>query len=387
MGIFAGFVSVDAFVPCRTPSLSSSSSFIFIPRREEEERFLQEWQQPQQRRREQLIPQVGRRIQKTHLQLVIPPHVWSSIIPPFLGFYKSEWTVSLGYGIAIAWTAAILGGWNPTTGILPTVVASSSSGLTRLHAAPLCFYGIRLSIFLIIRNIISTRIQEMNQRIEDRAQMKGNRWTTRLPFILSCGLLYYGLSIPLWFTKKLSTTITTPLTGWKYSLMMSLIAIQWLGFGMAALGDFTKTYVKIQEKDEKFLVTSGIFSWIRHPNYTGEIIGWTGNAVTGLVAWGLNMLFFQKDGLFSPTALTNVGLLSLGWVGILFVLLRATSTLETRQGKDYGDLSKYQSWIATSWGGWKLSPQTTTTTVNGAQVTTPQLELDPTSVEESGSGI
>jgi steroid 5-alpha reductase family enzyme len=188
--------------------------------------------------------------------------------------------------------------------------------------------------------------------------------------------LYYGLAIPVWFTGKLPT----PLMGWQRTLLNSLIASQWFGFGVAALGDLTKTHVKAREKDEQFLVTTGIFSWVRHPNYVGEIIGWTGNALMGLVSMTMGLQFSHV----TPKLVVNVGLLGLGWVGILFVLLRATTTLESRQAKDYGELEAYQSWIAKSWGGWQLP---TNNKPANDQPVLPHLELDEASIEESGSGI
>ena len=310
-----------------------------------------------------------------HLYALPPPHFWTSLVPPLLGLYKSEWTVSLGYGTAVAWTAATLAQQFSSS--------SSSSSWAVLHAGPLIAYGLRLNLFLILRNLFSPRIQDSIQRIEDRALARGNRFTTRLPFILSCGLLYYGLAIPVWCTGTFFTTTTTSLVvGWKQeTLLKTLIAFQWLGFGIAAMGDFTKSYVKAREKNERFLVTSGIFSWVRHPNYTGEIVGWTANALLGLVAaiglqWG-------KGIVVSPVLVTNVAMLLLGWIGIVFVLLRATTNLEARQAKDYGRLEKYQLWRSTSWGGWQLP----TTQSSSNEPVIPHLELDEDSVQESGSGI
>lgn len=317
----------------------------------------------------------------TKLCALPPPHVWTSILPPFLGLHKSEWTVSIGYGTAVALSAAVLTMMmNPTT---------TTSTWAQAHGRILVAYGVRLNIFLILRNVLSTRIQEINQRIEDRALAKGgNRFATRLPFILSCGMLYYGLAIPVWFTGKLLPTTTATAAavlggGWKQGLLRVLLTLQWIGFGVAALGDWTKTYVKRTQGDEKFLVTSGIFSRIRHPNYSGEILGWTGNFLMGLVAAGLTVGESHFSGGSPAVLFGNLALMVLGWAGIVFVLLRATSNLEARQAKEYGDLEKYQAWRNGSWGGWQLP----TPKAKEEEHAVPHLELDEESIEESGSGI
>jgi steroid 5-alpha reductase family enzyme len=308
------------------------------------------------------------------LQAFLAPQVWTSLLPPCLGFYKSEYTVSLGYGSAVALTAATL--------LRQAHAPVTTMSLVIWHGASLIFYGLRLNAFLILRNVLSQRIQEFNTKVEERAIARGNRWTTRAPFILSCGLLYYGLTVPLWFHTQLTTASTTlaipPLTR---LVLQGLIAAQWFGFGIAAIGDATKFHVKQSQKNERYLVTSGIYAWWRHPNYSGEVIGWTANALLGLVTATLWMRQFTL------TNILNLASLVLGWTGITFVLLRATESLEARQKKEYGNLPQYQSWIQSTWGGWQLPANTKKSNPSNDQATTPHLELDEVSQEERGSGI
>ena len=272
----------------------------------------------------------------THLYSVlsaVPQNAWTAFLPPFLGLIKNDYTVSYGYGWGVSLTAFSI--WSQSLG---------ANGITTLHAAALMFYGLRLNLFLFVRGKISSRIKEINDRIESRALERGNRFKTRIPFIVSCGFLYYGLAAPLLFTSKLAN-----LSAVSKSFLQMVLGLQWVGFLMAAIGDLTKTYVKQSEKDEKFLVTSGIFSLVRHPNYTGEIIGWTANAISGLfgaVALLRNAVSIQAFG--------NLAAMLLGWIGIVFVLLGATRGLEDRQLEMYGTDDKYQEWVSTSWGGWAM---------------------------------
>ena len=295
----------------------------------------------------------------------VPPEVLTSFLPPILGFYKSEFGVSYAYGLATALSGiSILRRFSPATNsVLP------------LHAMALIFYGTRLNSFLAIRTILSARLRTFIDKIEQRARAKGNR-LSRAPFIFSCGFLYYGLVAPLLFTSQLTTEIMKP--SWVVPVMKTLVGLEWFGFGLAALGDFTKTFVK-QTKGEDTLVTSGIFALLRHPNYTGEMIAWTANNLCGTVAFALLIMAASSRAAFASLVGTFVAQ-TLGWVGITFVLLQATTGLEKRQKEKYGDEAEYESWVASSWGGFTLPAKK-------EESKEYKISLDEKQIVENGSGI
>ena len=283
----------------------------------------------------------------------LPPEVWTCLLPPFLGFYKSEYTDTYAYGLSTALSALVVGlSFTATTNL---VVWG--------QALALLFYGTRLIIFLAIRELLSDRMKKFNDMMEERAKARGNRFVTRTPFALLCGLLYYGLCAPLFLTNRLLPFLM--LEGNKNMqvqlMLQGLIALQWFGYLMAAVGDFTKTWVKQSERNESFLVTSGIYSILRHPNYTGEILAWTAQALAGVLAvaatfWAglssssslaIRTVLSWKDGL-------DLTSLVLGWFGIVLVLLSATRHLEVKQEESYGKDTKYQDWIESTWSGWML---------------------------------
>ncbi|KAL3921941.1 MAG: hypothetical protein SGILL_002480, partial [Bacillariaceae sp.] len=294
----------------------------------------------------------------------VPPEVWTNFLPPAMGFYKSEWTVSYGYGFATSLSALSLLKRTPLTPDNP---------IFALQAAALIFYGFRLNSHLFIRNRISERMQDFQKRMEERAEGRGSRWK-RAPIVLSCGALYYALYAPLLLTSMISGTGAVPDVGIK--VMKMLLIAQWIGFGMGALADATKTIVK-QTKGEKTLVTSGIFSILRHPNYSGEIIGWTSNALLGLLSCAYllrNKVTAKLIGLLGATFI--------GWVGILFVLLGATKSLERRQKEDYGDTTEYKEWVDATWSGWVLPDAS-----NEVATPDPEITPDDETEEDAGSGI
>jgi steroid 5-alpha reductase family enzyme len=306
-----------------------------------------------------VVPQLSPRTSTTQLSFAVAPEVWTSLLPPLLGYYKQEYGVSYGYGFATALSAL-------------SIMRRFPNSILPLHAMALVFYGLRLNVFLGARVLLSSRIQEIQTGIEERAVAKGNRWKTRTPFLLSCGFLYYGLMAPLLFTSKLTASM---LPSWGKQLLQTLVGIEWFGFGLAAFGDFTKTYVKKVKKDENRLVTGGIFSILRHPNYTGEIIGWTANALCGLVAASLLL----KESSITVPLMANLVTMTLGWVGILFVLLRASCNLEAKQKKEHGSDPNYDKWISSTWSGWQLPAK-------AEEVMEPHIEVVDV-IEEYGSGI
>ena len=64
------------------------------------------------------------------------------------------------------------------------------------------------------------------------------------------------------------------------------VVVALLGFLLGAFGDLSKTLGKAL-KGEDALITGGVFRFFRHPNYTGEVIGWTSSCLAGFlaVAW------------------------------------------------------------------------------------------------------
>ena len=214
----------------------------------------------------------------------------------------------------------------------------------------------------------------MRETIEDRQRVKEvdtgliGKFINRTPFILSCAVLYAGLASSPLISAKLIAMGNANGYGYsptcKIGLMVykALVGTTYFGFLLGAIGDLTKTVVK-GRKGSDHLVTGGVFSIFRHPNYTGEVIGWVSSFLASLVAVmsvvmtgtgtgtgtaGINKLSMVKE--FGPLlALSFAGVL-----GIAFVLFAAASNLEKRQKEKYGDDEIYAKWIASSWSGPKL---------------------------------
>ncbi|KAL7544895.1 hypothetical protein ACHAWF_008263 [Thalassiosira exigua] len=316
------------------------------------------------------------------------------LIPTLLGYYRSEYGVSYGYGTAIAASSYLIlssvassAGFPLFPGLgesfslrsfqLSGLLASLGATLRNIkfllpaslpafHSFALLFYGTRLDLFLLYREVFLARFRAMRERIEERAKKQGGR-LKRTPFLISCAFLYFCMICPLLITSKVCGDMSMLCgPGFQFSgglpsiletsLRMSVV-MALFGFLLGALGDLNKTIGKAL-KGEDALITGGIFRFFRHPNYTGEVIGWVSSCLAGFLAvtWkavsicGGSRLSLWKS--MGPYLILSV----MGATGISFVLATATAGLEFRQKEKYGHTDEYQKWIKRSWVGVKMDP-------------------------------
>ena len=295
----------------------------------------------------------------------------SCFLPTCLGFWRSEYGVSYAYGTATALTSY----WIYQALIRTT---SATASIATWHAGALMFYGVRLCLFLLYRELFTQRMKDSVKRIEAKATARGSR-LKRTPFVVSCAGLYFGLCAPLLITSQLGTKgVAVVSNKWVVTAMKVLVASTWGGFIFAALGDFNKSIVKAI-KGEDHLVTGGIYQFCRHPNYTGEIFGWTANGLLAILV----AIATQGAGLSVPKLVGYLAASVLGALGLDFVLVQATGGLEKRQKETYGDSEVYQKWVDTTWPGFE-------TPANIEEVVEPHVQPEIEVVDtpdEGGSGI
>ncbi|KAK3282746.1 hypothetical protein CYMTET_9526 [Cymbomonas tetramitiformis] len=254
------------------------------------------------------------------------------VLPTCLGFWKSEYGVSYAYGVSLALVAshALFIG-EPLT-----------STVAVAHATLLLCYGVRLCLFLLYRELTIPYFREFKEKIEERAKARGSR-LSRTPFVLGCSFLYAGLAAPMILTASADPS---PITCY-------LLGVAFVGWALAAVGDAQKTIFKAR-LGEGTLVTNGLFAFLRHPNYTGEMLMWTAN----LLAGALNVARPSALALL-PSRASLLTLALLGWAGITFVLMQAGRNLQARQEARYTGVVEYEEWKAASWGGITLPPKKT----------------------------
>lgn len=240
------------------------------------------------------------------------------LLPTCLGYAKVEYAVSYGYGASVFSLAYMI------------LCQLPHHSLAFWHALALAFYGARLCLFLLYREIAISRFRKFREKIEQRQAKK--RRIQRTPIVAGCAVLYGCLAAPLFVTSQISSNC---------KILKTCVVLTWSGFVLGALADLQKSFCK-SILGENTLVKGGVFTFLRHPNYTGECLGWTASYMASMVVAAQN---WQRSFLGPLIGAT------LGWFGIISVLTMAATGLEKKQKETYGDTKEYQSWVKSSWSG------------------------------------
>jgi steroid 5-alpha reductase family enzyme len=244
------------------------------------------------------------------------------VAPTCLGFWRSGYAVSYAYGGAMA-----AGGWL----MLPR------EGLAAWHAAAYLAYGLRLCAFLAYRQLaLPASVHQMVARAASPSER-----LRRAPVVLGCALLYYCMLAPLRVTASVGAAASAPAA--------AAVGVMWAGLAVAALGDAVKSAVKAREGygyaalASNHLVRAFPFSLLRHPNYTGEFVGW-GASFAAAVLSAVSASAVRAHLAWLVTS-------AIGTVGIMFVLMEAAGGLEKKQRAKYAGRAEYEEWIKGSWAG------------------------------------
>ena len=146
-----------------------------------------------------------------------------------------------------------------------------------------------------------------------------------------------GVKIAIWVTcAALYVTQVSPvfyrmLNGTGSSTLTYIGAVIMLfGLVFESISDIQKNAAK--KINSRRFVDTGLYRFVRCPNYLGELIFWTGvlitglNALTGPVQWIVALI---------------------GYAGIVFVMFSGARRLEIRQNKNYGSDPEYQKYVKT----------------------------------------
>ncbi|MFD0705228.1 DUF1295 domain-containing protein [Alloscardovia venturai] len=232
-----------------------------------------------------------------------------------IGFKNYIWFMSIGYGIAVAGAAVgieivgICQGVNPS---LPFYI------LDKLLLLQLFVYGVRLSTFLSIRESES---RSYRSALKANAQ---SHVSVAAKFGIWCAVsILYVLQVsPVMF--RIANRVETT-AGMFFGIVGFVISF--VGFMVEATADNQKSAAK--KKNPHDFVSSGLFKFVRCPNYLGEIVFWTGIFISG---WGALNNWWQW-----VCAL-------LGYAMIVGVMVSGAQRLEKRQNKNYGDRIEYQQY-------------------------------------------
>ena len=229
---------------------------------------------------------------------------WIVFIPSF--YYKTEHyfdlTGSLTYLLVIA------------------VALYSTEGLTSrdlLIAGVIFVWALRLGSFLFMR----IKKQGKDVRFD---HIKQNFWRFLLTWTLQGLWVFLTLAMAL-------AAITSEVKPQLDAMVWLGLAIWVFGFVLEVAADLQKTVFRRDQRNAGQFITSGLWSWSRHPNYFGEMILWSGVAVMALPV----LSGWQWVALISP-------------VFVIFLLTKVSGIdmLEAQGLLRWGDDPNYRAYLA-----------------------------------------
>lgn len=228
-----------------------------------------------------------------------------------VGFYKFVYFLSIGYGFAVAgggiaiFVMALI---NPT---------EAPIWILLIQAALFVAYGVRLSGFLLVRELKTASYKKTFQEVSGEGK--------KMPFFvlftiwISVTVLYVAQVSPMLFRyDNGASDLVLPLIG---------IVISILGLVLESVADNQKSAQKKVRPD--MVATQGLYKLCRCPNYLGEIIFWTGVFIAGITAYATVGQWI--------TAIV-------AYVCIVFIMFNGAQRLEKRQMARYGENEEYNTY-------------------------------------------
>lgn len=228
-----------------------------------------------------------------------------------VGFYKFVYFLSIGYGFAVA-------GGGIAVFIMALVVGTEAPlWVLLVQAALFLAYGIRLSGFLLVREIKNAAYRKTLK------EATGNE--KKMPFFVlftiwvCVAILYTAQVSPMLFRVTNNTTgVILPVIGFAVSVF---------GLILESIADNQKSAQKKENPD--MVATKGLYKMCRCPNYLGEIIFWTGVFVSGINTYSTVGQWI--------TAI-------IAYICIVFIMFNGAQRLEKRQMARYGGNKEYNDY-------------------------------------------
>jgi steroid 5-alpha reductase family enzyme len=226
-----------------------------------------------------------------------------------LGFLRTDWFISIGYGFSIA-AEAVLFALLYRGAMTPWLAAQ----LVLLGA-----YGVRLGGYLIAREASPSFGREL---AASKERSQGIAGPVKFAIWISVSLLYVAMASPALFNLAASARGVA-----LWSLPVGVV-VMLAGLGLEAMADAQKARLKAQNPTR--FVNSGLYGIVRSPNYFGEMLFWCGGFIAGLSAYG------------SAGAWLIAGA---GVVCIVLIMLGSARRLEIKQAERYGSEPAYQDYV------------------------------------------
>ena len=238
-----------------------------------------------------------------------------------VGFVKFVYFLSVGYGLAVAGMAVALlvmsfVGFIPPLGVCEYILVGM-----------LFLYGARLSGFLLFRELKSASYRKTLGKVAGKAEKK-------MPIFVKATI---WISVVVLYVCEVSPIAYRSIQGNVYAATSNVLdlvfpivgaAIMIIALTIESLADFQKS--KAKKVNPNRFVDTGLYRYVRCPNYLGEILFWTGVFVSGI-----NVLTVWWQWLIAI----------FGYLCLIYVMVSGAKRLEKRQNKNYGEDPEYQSYV------------------------------------------
>lgn len=182
--------------------------------------------------------------------------------------------------------------------LLSRIAFSALDARQIIVLALLVLWATRLFMHVGLRNL--AHLHKEDVRYNNWRKQWGSNWLWRSylqVFVLQALILYVFL-LPVWFILARPSE--------ELGILAYLGLFFWLvGFAFEAIGDEQLRRFKKDPKNRGKLMTSGLWSWSRHPNYFGEVLLW----------WGIGLIAMELPGAWWTI---------IGPIGVTYLILKVS---------------------------------------------------------------
>lgn len=224
-----------------------------------------------------------------------------------MGFYEFVWFMSVGYGFAVM----CIGIFHLIFGLLNHSLTAATTVLAILFV----IYGYRLGGYILKRELTNAAY---------RKTLESTGSTKRLPI---------PVALCMWIACALLYVAQTSAVSYRIINRAGDNTFVWLGaivMAVAIVGEATADRQKSAAKkvNPKRFCDTGLYKYVRCPNYFSEILFWVGVTISGIGAvQGRQWI-----------------IVVLGLVLIVYVMYNSAQRLEQRHEKTYGLDPEYQKY-------------------------------------------
>lgn len=183
-------------------------------------------------------------------------------------------------------------------------------------------WSLRLGIYM--RSRITT--EGKDERFTDIRPYFGRFF--RFFTIQSIGICLISLPVIIGFQKELYPN--SQYSWIKFGGTILIIA----GFVIEAIADYQKSIFRRNENNDQHFIDSGLYAYIRYPNYLGEIMFWAG------------VFFFVSPFL---AGFEFLSIISPIFISILLIYVSGIRLLEISSRNNYGHLAAYDEYFKKTW--------------------------------------